>query len=74
MVERNKRTVPLNPCFRYAGYANEILMQIRSTKKIQSEVSLQDPIGIDREGNEITPSWYMFLRLARHSIWFCNIR
>lgn len=29
-------------------------MQIRSTKKIQSEVSLQDPIGVDREGNEIT--------------------
>ncbi len=28
-------------------------MQIRSTKKIQSEVSLQDPIGVDREGNEI---------------------
>lgn len=43
---------------RLATYAarcieNEILMQIRSTKKIQSEVSLQDPIGIDREGNEI---------------------
>ena len=34
--------------------ANEILMQIRSAKKIQNEVSLQDPIGIDREGNEIT--------------------
>lgn len=34
--------------------ANEILMQIRSTKKIQSEVSLHDPIGVDREGNEIT--------------------
>lgn len=29
-------------------------MQIRSNKKIQSEVSLQDPIGTDREGNEIT--------------------
>lgn len=43
---------------RLATYAarcieNEILMQIRSTKKIQSEVSLQDPIGVDREGNEI---------------------
>ena len=34
--------------------ANEILMQIRSTKKIQSEVSLNDPVGVDREGNEIT--------------------
>ncbi len=29
-------------------------MQIRSSKKTQNEVSLQDPIGIDREGNEIT--------------------
>lgn len=29
-------------------------MQIRSSKKMQSEVSLQDPIGVDREGNEIT--------------------
>lgn len=43
---------------RLATYAarcieNEILMQIRSSKKIQSEVSLQDPIGVDREGNEI---------------------
>jgi len=43
---------------RLATYAarcieNEILMQIRSNRKIQSEVSLQDPIGIDREGNEI---------------------
>lgn len=38
---------------RYVGIANEILMQIRSNKKLQSEVSLQDPIGVDREGNEI---------------------
>jgi RNA polymerase sporulation-specific sigma factor len=33
---------------------NQILMQIRSNKKMQSEVSLQDPIGVDRDGNEIT--------------------
>jgi len=44
---------------RLATYAarcieNEILMQIRSAKKIQNEVSLQEPIGVDREGNEIT--------------------
>jgi len=43
---------------RLATYAarcieNEILMHIRSSKKIQSEISLQDPIGVDREGNEI---------------------
>jgi RNA polymerase sporulation-specific sigma factor len=44
---------------RLATYAarcieNEILMQIRAAKKLQSEVSLHDPIGVDREGNEIT--------------------
>ncbi len=33
---------------------NEILMAIRATKKIKSEISLDDPIGIDKEGNEIT--------------------
>jgi RNA polymerase sporulation-specific sigma factor len=33
---------------------NEILMAIRATKKIKSEISLNDPIGIDKEGNEIT--------------------
>ena len=41
-------------CFHSVSIANEILMQIRATKKLQSEVSLQDPIGIDKEGNEIT--------------------
>jgi RNA polymerase sporulation-specific sigma factor len=44
---------------RLATYAarcieNEILMSIRSSKKTQVEVSLQDPIGVDKEGNEIT--------------------
>ena len=43
----------MKKCFHSVRIANEILMQIRSTKKIQSEVSLQDPIGTDREGNEI---------------------
>jgi RNA polymerase sporulation-specific sigma factor len=43
---------------RLATYAarcieNEILMQIRSSKKTQNEVYLQDPIGVDKEGNEI---------------------
>ena len=33
---------------------NEILMTIRSSKKTKSEVSLQDPIGVDKEGNEIS--------------------
>lgn len=33
---------------------NEILMYLRSTKRTKSEVMLHDPIGIDREGNEIS--------------------
>ncbi len=33
---------------------SEILMHLRATKKIRNEVSLQEPIGADREGNEIT--------------------
>ncbi len=44
---------------RLATYAarcidNEILMSIRSNKKKRNEVYLQDPIGIDKEGNEIS--------------------
>ncbi|MCL5046805.1 MAG: RNA polymerase sporulation sigma factor SigK [Actinobacteria bacterium] len=44
---------------RLATYAarcieNEILMHLRSTKRVRGEVSLYDPIGVDREGNEIT--------------------
>ncbi len=43
---------------RLATYAarcieNEILMTIRSTKKTKFEISLQEPIGMDKEGNEI---------------------
>ncbi|GAV24386.1 sporulation sigma factor SigK [Carboxydothermus islandicus] len=33
---------------------NEILMHLRATKKNRGEVSLYDPIGFDKEGNEIT--------------------
>lgn len=44
---------------RLATYAarcieNEILMTIRSSKKSKGEVSLQEPIGMDKEGNEIS--------------------
>ncbi|MDQ7793056.1 MAG: RNA polymerase sporulation sigma factor SigK [bacterium] len=44
---------------RLATYAarcieNEILMYLRSLKRTRAEVSLYDPIGTDREGNEIT--------------------
>ncbi|SHF02738.1 MULTISPECIES: RNA polymerase sporulation sigma factor SigK [Caloramator] len=43
---------------RLATYAarcieNEILMYMRSVKKVKTEVYLQDPIGVDKEGNEI---------------------
>lgn len=34
--------------------ANEILMTIRSSKKYSSDVYLQDTIGIDKDGNEVT--------------------
>ena len=33
--------------------ANEILMHLRSMRRVRSEVSLYDPIGVDKEGNEI---------------------
>lgn len=33
---------------------NEILMTIRTEQKTKKEISLQDPIGIDKEGNEIS--------------------
>lgn len=44
---------------RLATYAakcieNEILMNIRTTKKTKIEISLNDPIGTDKDGNEIS--------------------
>lgn len=33
---------------------NEILMHLRSLKKVRKDVSLHDPIGQDKEGNEIS--------------------
>ena len=44
---------------RLATYAarcieNEILMLIRNNKKTKGEVFLQEPIGVDKEGNEIS--------------------
>jgi RNA polymerase sporulation-specific sigma factor len=52
-------TFDTNKKIRLATYAarcieNEILMHLRSTRRVRSEVSLYDPIGIDKEGNEIT--------------------
>ncbi|MCS5696320.1 RNA polymerase sporulation sigma factor SigK [Desulfofundulus thermocisternus] len=44
---------------RLATYAsrcieNEILMHLRARKRIRTELSLYDPIGVDKEGNEIS--------------------
>lgn len=52
-------TFNINKGTRLATYAarcieNEILMTIRANKKSKGEVSLQEPIGIDKEGNEIS--------------------
>lgn len=33
---------------------NEILMHLRALKKVKKDVSLHDPIGTDKEGNEIS--------------------
>jgi RNA polymerase sigma factor, sigma-70 family len=49
---------------RLATYAarcieNEILMHLRSTRRIRTEVSLYDPIGVDKEGNEFTLTVYL---------------
>lgn len=53
------RTFDSSKNTRLATYAarcieNEILMHLRSSKKVRSELMLQDPIGADKEGNEIT--------------------
>ena len=55
-----KAVVTFNPdkCVRLGTYAarcieNEILMHLRAKKKSSREVSLYEPIGTDREGNEI---------------------
>lgn len=55
-----KAVVTFNPdkCVRLGTYAarcieNEILMYMRARKKSSKEISLYEPIGTDREGNEI---------------------
>ncbi|MGF6352432.1 DNA-directed RNA polymerase specialized sigma subunit [Paenibacillus sp. 4624] len=39
---------------------NEILMHLRSLKKTRKDVSLHDPIGTDKEGNELTFNGYPY--------------
>jgi len=38
---------------------NEILMHLRAIKKNRGEVSLYDPIGVDKEGNELPLTVYL---------------
>ena len=33
---------------------NEILMLLRSNKKYKNDISLSDPVGVDKDGNELT--------------------
>ena len=55
-----KAIVTFNPqkCVRLGTYAarcieNEILMHLRAKKKKAREISLYEPIGTDRDGNEV---------------------
>lgn len=41
-------------CSIRARIANEVLMLLRSSKKRKNEVSLNEPIGMDGEGNDIS--------------------
>jgi len=41
-------------CYNGETIGNEILMCLRASQKRKGEVSLQDPIGTDSDGNEIT--------------------
>lgn len=52
-------TFDYNKGIRLATYAarcidNEILMVMRNSKKTSKEISLEEPIGVDKEGNEIS--------------------
>ena len=54
MEKRRRRTAAqVAMKSRWEGVANEILMVIRNGKKLQNEVSFDEPIGTDKEGNEI---------------------
>jgi RNA polymerase sporulation-specific sigma factor len=58
---------------KFATYAarciqNEILMQLRALKKTRKDVSLNSPIGTDKEGNEFwlggyLCSWHSYIRI-----------
>ena len=41
-------------CVTNDSLANEILMSIRSSRKTQNDIYLQDTVGFDKDGNEVT--------------------
>ncbi len=48
------KTCSITKSFLLDIIANEILMFLRSAKKYSNDVYLQEPIGMDKEGNEVT--------------------
>lgn len=44
---------PIISCYLLVTIANEILMSIRACKKYAGDISLQETVGTDREGNEV---------------------
>lgn len=53
------KSFDINKGSRFATYAakcidNELLMTLRSNKKRSKDISLNEPIGTDKEGNEVT--------------------
>lgn len=43
-------------------------MHLRSLKKARKDVSLHDPIGTDKEGNELTSTLYLFKNREIHNL------
>jgi len=48
----SQRLSKLKILFHWEIIANEILLCLRSNKKFDNDVYLQEPIGVDKEGNQ----------------------
>ena len=62
---------------RFATYAarcieNEVLMQFRAGKKSQNDVSIQEPIDSDKDGNSLTPVSYTHLDVYKRQVYVCT--
>ena len=44
----------INLCIRWERIANEILMTFRAGKKYAKDISLYDPIGVDKDGETVS--------------------